>query len=208
MQMSDKVAIFGAGGFAREVACILHDQGRGDRIVAFHEPDEVYEARELLGVPVQPQSAFEPAKHRAIVGIASPAIRQKVVRELPAETVFETLIHPTVVMSQWVVVGAGSIICAGCVLTCDISIGHHCHLNLNSTIGHNCIFGDFCTVAPGANISGSCEFGNRVTVGTQVSFRQNVHVCDDAVIGMGAAVVKDIVEAGTYVGVPARKVGS
>jgi serine acetyltransferase len=48
----------------------------------------------------------------------------------------------------------------------------------------------------------------RVDVGTQASFRQNVRICDDAIIGMGAVVVKDIVEAGTYVGMPAKKVGS
>jgi len=206
--MNDAVAIFGTGGFAREVACILHDQGRGDRIVAFHEPDEVYRARELLGVPVQPQSVFDPRKQRAVVGIGNPALRQKVVGELPSDTVFDTLVHPTVVMSQWVEVGAGSIICAGCVLTCQISIGEHCHINLNTTVGHDCTFGDFCTLAPGTNISGNCEFGNRVNVGTQASFRQHVRVCDDAVIGMGTVVVKDIVEAGTYVGLPAKKVGS
>lgn len=206
--MNDAVAIFGTGGFAREVACLLHDLGRGDQIVAFHEPDEVYRPRELLGVAVQPQSAFHPGKQRAIVGIGNPASRQKVVGELPAETVFDTLIHPTAVMSQWVEVGAGSVICAGCVLTCQISIGEHCHLNLNTTVGHDCTFGDFCTVAPGTNISGNCEFGNRVDVGTQASFRQHVRICDDAVIGMGTVVVKDIAEAGTYVGVPARKVDS
>jgi len=206
--MSDGVAIIGAGNFAREVACILHDQGRGDCIVAFHESDGIYQARELLGVAVQPQSAFDPAKHRAVVGIGNPKVRQKVVGELPAGTVFETLIHPSVVMSQWVDVGAGSVICAGCVLTCQISIGEHCHINLNTTVGHDCTFGDFCTVAPGVNISGNCQFGNRVDVGTQASFREHIHICDDAVIGMAAAVVKDIVQAGTYVGVPAKKARS
>jgi sugar O-acyltransferase (sialic acid O-acetyltransferase NeuD family) len=206
--MNDTVAIFGTGGFAREVACVLHDLGRGDRIAAFYEPDERFAERELLGVPVRPRSAFDPSKHHAVVGIGNPTIRQKVVGELPTETVFETLIHPTAVISQWVHVGAGSVICAGCVLTCQISIGKHCHINLNSTVGHDCTIGDFCTVAPGANISGNCEFGSRVDVGTQVSFRQNVSVCNDAVIGMGAVVVKDIVVPGTYVGIPAQKAGS
>lgn len=206
--MNDTVAIFGTGGFAREVACVLHDLGRGDRIAGFYEPDERFVERELLGVPVRPRSGFDPSKHHAVVGIGNPTIRQKVVGELPTETVFETLIHPTAVISQWVDVGAGSVICAGCILTCQISIGKHCHINLNSTVGHDCTFGDFCTVAPGANISGNCEFGSRVDVGTQVSFRQNVSVCNDAVIGMGAVVVKDIVVPGTYVGIPAQKVGS
>ncbi|MGB5502163.1 MAG: acetyltransferase [Polyangiales bacterium] len=206
--MNDSVVIFGTGGFAREVACVLHDLGRGDQLAAFHEPDEVHQAHELLGVPVQPQSAFDPARHRAVIGIGNPAVRQKVVDELPPNTVFDTLIHPSVVISQWVDVGAGSVLCAGSVLTCQISIGQHCHINLNTTVGHDCTFGDFCTVAPGVNISGSCHFGRRVDVGTQAAFRQNLRICDDAVIGMGAVIVKDIVEPGTYVGVPAKKVAS
>ena len=59
--MSEPVAIFGTGGFAREVACLLHDLGRGKDIVAFHEPDDVYAPRKLLGVEVQPQSRFDAA---------------------------------------------------------------------------------------------------------------------------------------------------
>jgi sugar O-acyltransferase (sialic acid O-acetyltransferase NeuD family) len=206
--MNDAVAIFGTGGFAREVACVLHDLDRGDRIVAFHEPDELFQPRDLLGVAVQPQSAFDPSKHQAIVGIANPAMRQKVVGELPPETVFGTLVHPAAVMSRWVEVGEGSVICAGAVLTCQITIGKHCQLNLNTTVGHDCTFGDFCTVAPGTNISGNVDFGARVDVGTQAAFRQHLRICDDVVVGMGAVVVRDIVAPGTYVGVPAKKVGS
>jgi sugar O-acyltransferase (sialic acid O-acetyltransferase NeuD family) len=206
--MTDAVAIFGTGGFAREVACIMHDLGRDDAIAAFYEPDDVFQARDLLGVPVRPQSEFDAGSHLAVIGIGNPAVRQKVVGELPAGTRFETLIHPTVVMSQWVEVGEGTIICAGSVLTCQITIGRHCHINLNTTVGHDCVFGDFCTVAPGTNISGNCTFGNRIDIGTQAALRQNVRVCDDVMIGMGAVVVKDIVEAGTYVGIPAKKVGS
>jgi sugar O-acyltransferase (sialic acid O-acetyltransferase NeuD family) len=204
--MTDPVVIFGTGGFAREVACVLHDLGRGDQIVAFHEPDDVFQARNLLGVPVRPQSSFEPARQRAVIGIGNPAIREKVARELPAETVFETLVHPTAVMSQWVELGEGSVICAGVVLTCQIRIGKHCQLNLNCTVGHDCKFGDFCTIAPGTNISGNVDLGTRVDVGTQAAFRQHLRICDDVVIGMGAVVVKDIVQPGTYVGVPAKKV--
>ncbi len=206
--MSEAVAIFGTGGFAREVACLLHDLGRGADIAAFHEPDEVFEPRTLLGVDVQPQSAFDPARARAVIGIGNPVTREKVAGELPSATVFDTLVHPTAVMSQWVSIGEGSIVCAGVILTCQITVGKHCHLNLNSTVGHDCIFGDFCTVAPGANISGNVELGARVDVGTQAAFRQHIRVCDDVVIGMGAVVVKDIVEPGTYVGIPAKKVGS
>jgi len=206
--MTERIAIFGTGGFAREVACILHDLDRADDIAAFHEPDDVFEARTLLDVPVQPQSHFDPARASAVIGIGNPGTRQKVVDELPLSTRFATLVHPTAVMSRWVDVGEGSVICAGVILTCQIILGRHCHLNLNATVGHDCTFGDYCTVAPGANISGNVAFGHRVDVGTQAALRQNIEVCDDVVIGMGAAVVRDITESGTYVGVPAKKVGA
>lgn len=206
--MSDGIAIIGSGGFAREVACLLHDLGRGDQIVAFHEPDEVFRPRSLLGVAVQPQSAFDAGWAHAVVGIGNPRIREKVVNELPEGTEFATLIHPSAVLSKWVDLGEGSIICAGAVLTCQIAIGRHCHLNLNTTVGHDCILGDFCTVAPGANISGNVTFGQRVDVGTQAAFRQHLSLCDDVTIGMGAVVVRNIEEPGTYVGVPAKKVAS
>lgn len=166
----------------------------------------MFEPRTLLGVDVQPKSAFDPAKHKAIIGIGAPRTREKVAGELPAGTEFETLVHPTVVMSRWVELGRGTVVCAGVVLTCQISLGAHCHLNLNTTVGHDCTFGDYCTVAPGANISGNCEFGDRVDVGTQAAFRQGLRVCSDVVIGMGAVVVKSIDDPGTYVGVPAQKV--
>jgi sugar O-acyltransferase (sialic acid O-acetyltransferase NeuD family) len=206
--MGDAIAVFGTGGFAREVACLLHDLGRGDEIAAFHEPDDVHTPRTLLDVQVLPQSAFDPSTQQAVVAIGNPRIREKVVGELPRRTEFATLIHPSVVMSRWVEVGVGSILCAGCVLTCQITLGSHCHLNLNTTVGHDCSFGDFCTVAPGVNVSGNCTFGQRVDVGTQASFRQQIRICDDVTVGMGAVVVKDIPEPGTYVGVPAKRVGA
>ncbi|MEM7137055.1 MAG: acetyltransferase [Myxococcota bacterium] len=205
--MSERIAIVGTGGFAREVFCALCDLGRREDVVAFHEPDDNYRKRDLLGVPVRPQSEFDEGKCQAFVGIGNPATRQKVVAELPLRTAFATLVHPSATVSEWVELGPGTIVCAGSILTCQIKLGAHCHVNLNVTVGHDCTFGDYCTVAPGANISGNVVFGDRVDVGTQASFRQGVRVCDDAVIGMGAVVVKDIAQPGTYVGLPAKKAG-
>ena len=34
----------------------------------------------------------------------------------------------------------------------------------------------------------------------------HISICDNVMIGAGAVVVKDIMESGTYVGIPARKV--
>lgn len=90
-------------------------------------------------------------------------------------------------------------------MTCQIKIGDFAQLNLGTTIGHDCIIGDFFTTAPSVNISGICNIGKKVYFGTSAAIRQNLKVCDNVNIGMGAMVVKDITEPGTYVGIPAKK---
>jgi acetyltransferase-like isoleucine patch superfamily enzyme len=47
--------------------------------------------------------------------------------------------------------------------------------------------------------------GNRVSIGTNATLLP-VAVCDDAIIGAGAVVTRDITVAGTYVGNPARMI--
>lgn len=207
--MAKKIAIIGTGGFAREVLCLITDLGRYDEVACFMEPDEIWaekwQNQEIMGIPVRPRSEFDAEKLTVTIGIGNSIFREKVVNELPQNTEYETLIHPTAVVSRWVEIGEGAIICAGCILTCQIKIGKQAQLNLHTTIGHDCVIDDYFTTAPGVNISGICNFGKHVYFGTSAAVRQNIVICDNVTIGMGAMVVKNISEAGTYVGMPAKK---
>lgn len=103
-------------------------------------------------------------------------------------------------------IGEGSVICPGTVLTVDINMGVHCFINLNCTIGHDTIIGNFTTLHPGVNVSGNCKIGELVTIGSNAVLRDGITICDNVTIGAGAVVVKDISEAGVYVGSPAKKI--
>jgi sugar O-acyltransferase (sialic acid O-acetyltransferase NeuD family) len=205
-----KICIIGTGGFAREVLCLITDMGRYEDVHCFMEPDEIWEQKwkgeTLVGKPVIPFSEFDSQSFKAIIGIGSSKIREKVVQQLPNDTRYETLIHPSAIVSEWVKIGEGGIICAGTIVTCQINIGKHAQLNLHTTIGHDCIIGDYFTTAPGTNISGICNIGNHVYFGTSSATRQGVNICSNTTIGMGAMVIKDIVESGVYVGMPAKKI--
>ena len=133
-------------------------------------------------------------------------IREKIVTAFPNDTQYLSLIHPSAVVSKWTEIGEGSIICAGSVITSQIKIGKHSQINLNSTIGHDCHIEDFFTIAPSVNISGICNIGKHVYFGTGAATRQGINITNNVTIGMGAMVVKDITEAGTYVGIPAKKI--
>lgn len=198
------IAIFGSGGFGREVLALLNDAQLGHRISAFYESDAIWAARAVSGLPVLPASQFDPKSTEIVLAIGSPGARQAVRDSLPAETQYPTIIHPNVVRSPSVNIGQGSVICAGCILTCDINIGEYVHLNLMTTLGHDCVLGDFVTTAPAVNVSGHCNIGRGAYFGTNSCIREGLDIAANTTIGMGAVVVSSIREAGIYVGSPAR----
>ena len=207
--LPSKIAIIGTGGFAKEVLCLIHDLDRLNDVACFIEPSDSWE-REWKGklihdVPVLPLSGFDPATMQATIAVGDSGIRERILQSLPTETTYATLVHPTVVRSPWVELGEGCIVCAGCILTCDIKIGKQSHLNLDTTIGHDCTIGDYFTTAPSVNVSGHCEFGDHVYLGTGVGVRDEVIITDRVIVGMGGMVVKNLPEPGVYVGMPAKR---
>lgn len=205
-----RYCILGTGGFGREVLTCLIDsiattRVKIDQIAVFMIDDSYYDNAKIMGIPVIKRSDFDPREYRVVIAIGNPEARRKVAHELPPDTEYGSIIHPSAVISDWVEMGAGSVVTAGVILTCNIKIGKHCHLNLNTTIGHDCQIGDFFTTAPGTNISGNCKFGDCVYFGSNSAVREGIKICDNSTIGMGGVVVKDILEEGVYIGNPVRK---
>ena len=151
------------------------------------------------------ESDFDPEKYEAVVAIGDPVLRKKIVEKLPVHTKYTKLIHPKADVSEFVTIGDGVIIASGVIITCNVSIGKHAQLNLNSTIGHDCIIDDYFTASPSVSISGSCIIKEQVYLGTGSLLREGIFITNNSIIGMGAVVVKKIKEKGTYIGNPSRK---
>lgn len=209
--MDRKLCIYGLGGFGREVLCCYIDSSPTvtskniDQYAVFMVDEPYYTEEKILGVSVIKRSDFKQELYEVVVAIGDPMLRKKAIDNLPKNTIYRSIIHPSAVISDWVSIGEGSIITAGTIITCDISIGKHAQLNLNTTVGHDCKIGDYFTSAPGTNISGKCNFGECVYLGSNVSIREGINICDNVVVGMGGVVVKDVVESGIYVGSPIKK---
>jgi sugar O-acyltransferase (sialic acid O-acetyltransferase NeuD family) len=189
--------IIGAGGFAREVRAEVRLQY--GKILKMYVDDEYWQEG-LFRI-----SDFDPEKQSALIAVGNPADKKAILAKLPEKTIFWSYISPRAYVGK-IEIGAGSIICAGTIVTVDVKIGNHVHLNLNTTVGHDSVIGDFVTTAPNVNISGNVNIGNGVYLGTASCIREKLSICEDAIIGMNASVVKDILESGTYVGIPAKKI--
>lgn len=210
-KFNKKICIIGASGFGSETLCIIADivketNQKIEDLVCFMVHDNDFKEKEKMGIEIIPESLFNPDLYNVVVAIGDPIRRKYVVNKLPSNTTFAKIIHPTAIISKWVEIGDGCIITAGSIITCNIKIGNHAHINLHTTIGHDCKIGDFFTTAPGVNISGICDIGESVYFGTNSSIRQGINVCNEVTIGMGAVVVKNIIEPGVYVGSPAKKI--
>lgn len=210
MNAMKKICIIGTGGFGREtLSCLIdvfaNEKKNADELACFMVDDLFYNETEVMGIKVIRRSEFNASLYSVIVAVGDPIARKKIVESLPKETTYATLIHPSAILSKWVKIGEGSVVTAGTILTCNIIIGKHANLNLNTTIGHDCNIDDYFTTAPAVNVSGNCNFGKCVYIGTNASVKEKISICDNVVIGMGSIVLKSITEEGVFVGAPLRK---
>ena len=122
-----------------------------------------------------------------------------------------TLIAKNALIYDDVNIASGSIICANCVLTSNISIGSHVHLNLGSYVAHDCLIGNYVTFAPGVKCNGHVQISDGAYIGTGAIIRPGVSgkplvIGENSIVGMGAVVTKDVPAHTTVVGNPARPI--
>lgn len=190
-----KLAIFGYGGHAREVAAQMDVE-----VTFFVDDDYVNEF-------TKPISSFNPQEFRMMVAVGDSKERKKIVDKLPKETTYYTFIHPTaLIMSDDIVIGQGSFIGANCILTTNIVLGEHTLLNRGVQIGHDSVIGHFFSAMPGVVVSGNVLIGDSVYMGNNSSVKEKISICDKVIIGSNGCVVKNIISSGVYVGVPVKKI--
>ncbi len=146
-------------------------------------------------------------KLNVVNAIGDPIIKQKMINRLEgSKNQYPVLIHPSVIFSDKVTIGEGSIICAGNIITVDVEIGRHVIINLSCTIGHDAIIGNYTTILPGVNVSGFAKIGECSSIGTGTAIIQHVTIGHNTIIGAGSVVIKDLPADCTAVGVPARPI--
>jgi sugar O-acyltransferase (sialic acid O-acetyltransferase NeuD family) len=203
------VYIIGAGGFGRETLNVYRDAGRDAEVAGFLVEDAYFTPGQVVnGKPVFAFSALAgwPKTARFVAAIGS-AARGRLIDEVARLGFgFDTVIHPNVVSSPWVTFAEGCIVCAGNILTAQISVGPHTIINLACTIGHDSALGRLVTVSPGVNISGHVTIEDGAFLGSGAVVIENIRIGAGSIIGAGTVVTKDIPPKVLAVGVPARVV--
>jgi sugar O-acyltransferase (sialic acid O-acetyltransferase NeuD family) len=143
----------------------------------------------------------------AIVGIGDARIRMALLAELERHGVsLATVVHRDAVISDGVLLGAGTVVMAGAVINIDTTVGRGCIINTRSSVDHDCVLDDGVQVCPGATVAGRVTIGARTWVGVGSTIRDGVHLGADVFVGAGAVVVRSVADGTKVLGVPARPV--
>ena len=200
-----KLALFGNGGHAREVAAII-----GGKITFFVD-DEYVESDAVKSDAVKSISDFDPEEYLMMVAVADSFDRMNIVRKLPRETKYFNYFHSTAIIADRdsCFFGGGIFVGPYCVITTNVRIGNHALLNRGVSIGHDCTIRNYFSAMPGAIVSGNVTVGDNVHVGSGAGIREKLEIADGTIVGMGSTVVKSIDEPnGVYGGVPAKRIKS
>lgn len=204
-----EIVVIGAGGHGREAVTVaLAAEVRVLGVLDDGEPDAAGLA--ALGVShlgsVDWLARADP-RPRYVAGLGYPRPRRAVAeRAAAAGAVPATLRHPSAVVGTDVQLGEGVIVWPQVAVTTRVRIGRHSHLNVGSSVSHDCVLGEFVTVGPGARVCGSVVLEDDVWLGAGCTIIQGVRVGSGAVVGAGAVVLRDVPPGHTVAGVPARRI--
>ena len=213
--MIHDLAIYGAGGFGREMAVMVGqinaDKKRWNVLGFFDDGKKFGEI--VDGIPViggmKEINQFKNSLS-VMVALADPFIRKAVVsRVMNDRIVYPVFIHPRAISSASSNrIARGCIITAGCILTTGITLHDFVIVNLSTTMGHDVTIGKFSSVMPGCNISGNVSIGENTLIGTGAQILQNLSIGNNCKVGAGAVITKSFGDGLTLVGVPGKRLNT
>ncbi|WP_158932280.1 acetyltransferase [Acidisphaera sp. S103] len=208
--------LVGAGGSGREVMPLLRaqlaaqlDAGQAEVVFVVEGDPPV---SHVNGIRVERLETFlaHPQPRSFNVSIGNSRVRERIAGLCEtAGAMPVSIIAPTAVVLDECEFGEGAVLCSFALVTSNVRVGRFFHANMYSHVAHDCVLGDFVTLAPKAAINGRIQIGDHAYIGTGAVTREGqpgnpLRIGRGAVVGMGAVVTRDVPEGATVIGNPAR----
>lgn len=201
--MEKAIVIIGASGHGKVVADIAEKIGYKKIIFL----DDNTQLTSCGGYPIEGRvSEYRNYDGDMFVAIGNAEVRRDIQTKLiNAGKNLAILIHPSAVIGENVVIGEGTVVMAGAVVNPGVTIGKGCIINTCASVDHDCVVENYVHISVGAHLAGNVHVGSGTWIGIGAVINNNTQITDNCMIGAGTVVIKDIMEKGTYIGVPAKR---
>lgn len=193
------IILVGAGGHAAACADVIRESGRFSilgLIGRWEDAGKVIYGIPVLGTDVElitPGNRIAQSALVAVGQIKTPDIRIRLFKSLSAAGYcMPRIISPLAHVSPAALLGAGTIVMHGAIISVGASVGTNCIINSRALVEHGAIIGDHCHVSTAAVVNGDAEIGHGVFIGSGAVIREGVKIGTRCVVGMGALVLHDL----------------
>jgi sugar O-acyltransferase (sialic acid O-acetyltransferase NeuD family) len=204
------LVLVGGGGHASDVLQVIEAANAIEpawRVLGILDDDDI-DLRRFAGRAVTQLGGLDDLARvdaAYVLCLGWPSTRRAVLDRLDGRgTPSPPVVHPGADVGVGVELGPGTVVMGHAHLSPMVRFGAHSSISYLASIGHDTEFGDLAAVMPGANVSGDVIAADDVLVGTGASVREGVRLGRRVRVGSGAAVVGDVPDDLTVVGVPAR----
>lgn len=200
------LAIYCAGGLGREVLELARAIGKWEQIVFV---DDVTDRAEIYGAHVY---RFDDVSSLCgqvefVIANGEPAARKTLYMKVKSSGYpFASVVHPACNISETAQTGQGCILFP-CRLYLSAYIGNNVLIEGGVNIGYDAVIGSHSLVNSMAFIGGYAWIGERVYIAPGALLRDRISVGDDAIVGMGAVVVRNVAAEAVVAGNPAKEIG-
>jgi len=206
LSKNDKLIIIGASGHGRVVANVAMKMNKWESIAFLDDDQNIHTSLGIKVIGRSDEFIHYIDENDFFVAIGNNAIRERIQSQLEKlGASIPVLLDPSAILGEDVTIDIGTVVMPGVVINCNSKIGKGCIINTGATIDHDNQIGDYVHLSPGVHLAGTVQIGKGSWLGIGSVVSNNLTITGGCIIGAGAVVVRDIVEPGTYIGVPAQK---
>lgn len=208
------IAIYGAGGFGKEVASIINILNRKEPIwnlVGFFD-DGIEQGSQIshYGCVLGNMEILNKWDQdlSLVFAIGSPKILKLLVSKITnPEISFPNIIHPEVYFADEasLSMGKGNVVVRGCSFSVDVTIGDFNQFNSISALAHDVKVGSYNVFMPLTRISGEVNIGDNNFFAIGSVILQNLRIGNNTKIGPGSYVMTKTKDGNLYMGNPAKR---
>ena len=210
------IAIYGAGGFGREVACLIEriNKARETPIwnfIGFFDDGLVKGTKNIFGEIIGGIDDLNSwnKELNVVFSIATPHILKKVVGKITNTNIkFPNLVAPNVnfLHQESLQIGQGNLLFFGTRVSCEVTIGDFNLLNGFVSLGHDVQIGSFNVLGPMVRLSGNVTIQDENIFGVQSIVIQGLKMGYKTKVGANSVIIRNTKDETLYMGNPATRI--